>query len=139
MRIAARTMLAFILSILGGHAVVEVLAQWMLGREEYVTLFVLPVLVAVVVTFIFLLARLANDPPAVVALLAKGLLALLLIGFVALMLLMLIDGGPETLRSDGDILVGLFLPAAIVVLIQWWMFGGGRREPRPLRFGRGAA
>jgi pyruvate dehydrogenase E2 component (dihydrolipoamide acetyltransferase) len=37
------------------------------------------------------------------------------------------------------ILVGLFLPAAIVVLIQWWMFGGGRREPRPLRFGRGAA
>lgn len=133
-----RTMISFLLSVLAGALVVQQLAVWSRGQEEFIPLFVLPALVALVVSVLFLIARLRPDPVKAAGRIAKTLIGLMVLGFVFLALLLLIDGGPETLMSDGVMIVGLALPQIVVVAVQWVVFGRGQATPPAIRFGRGA-
>lgn len=134
-----RTIISFLLSVLAGALVVQQLAVWSRGQEEFIPLFVLPALVAVVVSVLFLIARFRPDPVKAAGRIAKTLIVLLVLGFVFLASLILIDSGPETLMRDGVIIVAIALPQIVVVAVQWLLFGRGQAASPAIRFGRGSA
>lgn len=135
MRTFFTTVFAFLLSAFGGGLVAQQLAVSTGAQEEYIIVFALVAIVAMVATAMFWVAQLRGNPVAAVATLAKWLLVLFGLFLVALLAW---SWSEASLQRDGSIIAGLVLPGIAVVLIQWW-FVGWRVRRTPASFGRHAA
>ncbi|UVK52941.1 hypothetical protein DBIPINDM_006385 [Mesorhizobium sp. AR02] len=120
MRTFFTSLFAFILSGLAGGLVAQQLAVATGAEEEYIIVFMFSVLVTFVVTFVFFVAQLMNDPLAAVARTGKWTLivfVVLLVLFVALILYS--DSSAAVVRKDMPMVAGLGLPGLVTIIVHW--------------------
>ena len=114
------SLFAFIISGFVGGLVAQQLAVITDAQEEYIIVFMFSVLVTFVVTFVFFVAQLMNDPVAAVARTGKWTLivfVVLLALFVALILYS--DSSTAVVRKDMPMVAGLGLPGLVTIIIHW--------------------
>ncbi|MBZ9993571.1 hypothetical protein [Mesorhizobium sp. BH1-1-4] len=120
MRIFFTSLFAFFISGLAGGLIAQWLAVATGAEEEYIIVFMVSVLVTFVVTFIFFVAQLMNDPVAAVSRAGKWTL----IVFVALIVLLVgvilySDSSAAVVRKDMPMVAGLGLPGLVTIIIHW--------------------
>lgn len=120
MRTFFTSLFAFIVSGFIGGLVAQELAVATGAEEEYVIVFMFSVLVTFVVTFVFFVAQLMNDPVAAVAGAGKWTL----IVFVALLALLVVlilysDSSAAVVRKDMPMVAGLGLPGLVTIIVHW--------------------
>ena len=114
------SLFAFIISGFVGGLVAQQLAVITDAQEEYIIVFMFSVLVTFVVTFVFFVAQLMNDPVAAVARTGKWTLIVflvLLVLFVALILYS--DSSAAVVRKDMPMVAGLGLPGLVTIIVLW--------------------
>lgn len=114
------SLFAFIISGFAGGLVAQQLAVITDAQEEYIIVFMFSVLVTFVVTFVFFVAQLMNDPVAAVAQTGKWTLivfVVLLALFVALILYS--DSSAAVVRKDMPMVAGLGLPGLVIIILHW--------------------
>lgn len=114
------SLFAFIISGFAGGLVAQQLAVITDAQEEYIIVFMFSVLVTFVVTFVFFVAQLMNDPVAAVARTGKWTLivfVVLLALFVALILYS--DSSAAVVRKDMPMVAGLGLPGLVIIILHW--------------------
>ncbi|WP_027061638.1 hypothetical protein [Mesorhizobium loti] len=114
------SLFAFIISGFVGGLVAQQLAVITDAQEEYIIVFMFSVLVTFVVTFVFFVAQLMNDPVAAVARTGKWTLivfVVLLALFVALILYS--DSSAAVVRKDMPMVAGLGLPGLVTIIVHW--------------------
>jgi hypothetical protein len=119
-RIFFTSLFAFLISGLAGGLIAQWLAVATGAEEEYIIVFMFSVLVTFVVTFIFFVAQLTNDPVEAVARAGKWTL----IAFVALLILLVAlilysDSSAAVVRKDMPMVAGLGLPGLVTIVIHW--------------------
>ncbi|TIT68732.1 MAG: hypothetical protein E5W90_00005 [Mesorhizobium sp.] len=120
MRIFFTSLFAFFISGLAGGLIAQWLAVATVAEEEYILVFMFSVLVTLVVTFVFFVAQLTNDPVAVVARAGKWTLIVFVVLLVLLVALILYSDGSATLvRKDMPMVAGLGLPGLVTIIIHW--------------------
>lgn len=120
MRTFFTSLFAFILSGFAGGLVAQQLAVATGAEEEYIIVFMFSVLVTFVVTFVFFVAQLMNDPVAAVARTGKWTLivfVVLLVLFVALILYS--DSSAAVVKKDMPMVAGLGLPGLVTIIVHW--------------------
>ncbi|TPL94923.1 hypothetical protein [Mesorhizobium sp. B2-3-12] len=120
MRIFFTSLFAFFISGLAGGLIAQWLAVATGAEEEYIIVFMVSVLVTFVVTFIFFVAQLMNDPVAAVTRAGKWTLNV----FVALIVLLVgvifySDSSAAVVRKDMPMVAGLGLPGLVTIIIHW--------------------
>ena len=120
MRTFFTSLFAFFISGFAGGLVAQQLAVATGAEEEYVIVFMFSVLVTFVVTFVFFVAQLMNDPVAAVARTGKWTLivfVVLLVLFVALILYS--DSSAAVVKKDMPMVAGLGLPGLVTIIVHW--------------------
>ncbi|WP_137934209.1 hypothetical protein [Mesorhizobium comanense] len=120
MRIVFTSLFAFIISGFVGGLVAQELAVATGAEEEYVIVFMFSVLVTFVVTFVFFVAQLMNDPVAAVAMAGKWTLIVFVVLLALLVVLILYsDSSAAVVRKDMPMVAGLGLPGLVTIIVHW--------------------
>lgn len=138
MRTFFTTLAALLLSAFGGSLVAQQLAVQTGAQEEYIIVFALTAIVAVVATALFFVAQLRSEPAVAVASMARILLVVYALFLLALFGWSYVEaaGDMAKIYRDGGMIAGLVLPGVAIILIQW-LFVGWRVRHKPLTvFGR---
>ena len=139
MRVFFTSLFAFVLSGLAGGLVAQWLAVATDDQGAYIVAFAVSMLVTFIVTFVFFIAQLTNDPVAAVAKTGKWTLivfAVLLVLLVALTLYS--DSSAAAVRRAMPFLAGLGLPGLVTIIVQW-LFVRWRVRRTQTGFGRDGA
>jgi hypothetical protein len=122
MRSFGAVVLAILLSGLIAGVVQLQLAISFNAHEEFIAAMMLLMLFVLVCAVAFCVALFTAKRVSGVNRTAIGLAVLLALAFVALEALSLSTGSASTtLGQDAAILAEIFIPCAIVILIQWWL------------------
>ena len=114
------SLFAFILSGFVGGLVAQQLAVATGAEEEYIIVFMFSVLVTCVVTFVFFVAQLMNDPVAAAARTGKWTLIVFVVLLVLLIALILYsDSSAAAVKKDIPMVAGLGLPGLVTIILQW--------------------
>lgn len=120
MRTFFTSLFAFIISGFVGGLVAQELAVVTGAEEEYVIVFMFSVLVTFVVTFVFFVAQLMNDPVAAVARAGKWTLIVFVVLLALLAALILYsDSSVAVVRKDVPMVAGLGLPGLVTIIVHW--------------------
>jgi hypothetical protein len=138
MRIFATTVIAFLASLLAGEMVAQALAVASNGREEWIGIFMLTILVTMVMTVVFFVAQFRADQSRAAGSVAKWSLIIFAVLLAILAASTIVADGIAQVRKDLPITAGLTLPAMAIIIVQWLIVRW--RAPRAVqmpRFGRG--
>ena len=114
------SLFAFIISGFVGGLVAQQLAVITDAQEEYIIVFMFSVLVTFVVTFVFFVAQLMNDPVAAVARTGKWTLIVFVVLLALFVVLILYsDSSTAVVRKDMPMVAGLGLPGLVTIIIHW--------------------
>jgi len=134
------SILALIVSLLVGGTISVWLAEKLNATEEWTVVFMLTILMAGGVTFVFLIVQLgfgSRRAAAVAAIILLAAFALL----VGSLVWAIFTQVPEPSRSDVAMTAGLVVPGVAIVLVQWlivrWRAPRSPEQPNAPRFGRG--
>ncbi|MBN9222304.1 MAG: hypothetical protein J0I79_30565 [Mesorhizobium sp.] len=120
MRTFFTSLFAFIISGFLGGLTAQELAVATGAEEEYVIVFMFSVLVTFVVTFVFFVAQLMNDPVAAVARTGKWTLIVFVVLLALLIALILYsDSSAAVVRKDMPMVAGLGLPGLVTIIVHW--------------------
>ena len=114
------SLFAFIISGFVGGLVAQQLAVITDAQEEYIIVFMFSVLVMFVVTLVFFVAQLMNDPVAAVARTGKWTLIVFVVLLALFVVLILYsDSSTAVVRKDMPMVAGLGLPGLVTIIIHW--------------------
>ena len=114
------SLFAFIISGFVGGLIAQQLAVITDAQEEYIIVFMFSVLVTFVVTFVFFVAQLMNDPVAAVARTGKWTLIVFVVLLALFVVLILYsDSSTAVVRKDMPMVAGLGLPGLVTIIIHW--------------------
>lgn len=128
MRALFSTLVAFFLSLLAGGMVAQQLALMTGAGEEYILVFIMVVLLAIVFAAVFLLGLLTAGP-AGIAIAGKWSLVVFAVLFAALLgfEFWAVGGDMAKLTADLPIIGGLVLPGIVIIAVDWlflrWRLG----------------
>ena len=109
------------------------------GREEWIGVFMLTVLVAMAMTVVFFVAQFRADQSRAAGSVAKWSLIIFAVLLAILAAATIGTDGIDQVGKDLPITAGLTLPGMAIVIVQWLIVRW--RAPRPVqvpRFGRGS-
>jgi hypothetical protein len=138
-RIFATSLLAFFVSLFAGGMIAQLLAVETGGQEEWILVFMVTALVAMVMTIVFFIAQFRADQSRAAGTAAKWSLIVFAILLVGLVIWTIWAAGMDRAGNDLPIIAGLVLPSVAIILVQWlivrWHALRGTAQPR---FGRGS-
>ena len=130
------SLMAFFASLFAGGMVAQLLAEWTNATEEYILVFILTVLVAVVVTVPLFVAQFFSRRA--VNMTAFMCLAVFIVLGGAMAALTLIESDGTRPEKDAAIIAGLVLPGVLIILVQWLIVRGMLPSAYAVQFGRSA-